>query len=290
MYRFLLTSRWLGLLALVVVMAIACVLLGTWQWDRREQRQERNAQVVDNYDRAPSPLDSVLDGDALPVELTWSPVRITGEYVEDATLLVRNRPLEGRPGYEVLVPLLADDGRALLVDRGWVPTGRTGQEPDEVPPPPSGRVDVVARMRPAELPSERDAPPGQTLTISPAGLAESVGEASGGVLDAGEVIGGAYGVLASESPVPAEPLEAAPRPAVDEGPHLSYAMQWVVFALMGLVGFVVLARRTAQWDAAPRPVRPPRARRRPTAEEEEDALVDAAERARGERLPTRPPA
>ncbi len=298
MYRFLLTRRWLGLLALVVALAVACVLLGSWQWSRREQRLERNAQVVDNYDREPAPLESVLDDGSLPVDRTWSPVRMRGEYVQDATILVRNRPLDGRPGYQVLVPLVTDGGRALLVDRGWVSTGSTGQDPDVVPAPPPGQVEVVARLRPSEPSTDRDAPPGHTLSINPDALAVAMGEASAGEVDPGAVVSGAYGLLASESPAPESPLEAAPRPALDEGPHLSYAMQWVVFALMALVGFVVLARRTAEWDVqepgpTKRPTRPPKARRgprRPTAEDEEDAIVDAAERAARTRQPTRPPA
>jgi hypothetical protein len=68
-------------------------------------------------------------------------------------------------------------------------------------------------------------------------------------------------------------------------------MQWVVFALLALVGFFVLARRTAEWDAhEPTPTKRPTKARRPTAEDEEDAIVDAAERAARTRQPTRPPA
>ncbi|HEX5950122.1 MAG TPA: hypothetical protein VFZ96_03895, partial [Actinomycetota bacterium] len=37
-----------------------------------------------------------------------------------------------------------------------------------------------------------------------------------------------------------------PRPELDEGPHLSYAVQWFIFATIALVGFVVLARREAR--------------------------------------------
>src|SRR6218665_168336 len=40
-------------------------------------------------------------------------------------------------------------------------------------------------------------------------------------------------------PVP----QAAPRPALDEGPHLSYALQWFVFATMGFVGLGWAANR-----------------------------------------------
>ncbi len=295
-YRFLLTRRWLSLLALVLALAVACVMLGSWQWHRREERLARNALVVENYDSPAVPLDSVLDDGTLRPESTWTPVTLSGEYVEAATVLVRNRPLEGQPGYEVLVPLVTDAGPTVLVDRGWVPTGRTGQDPDVVPAPPAGHVEAVVRVRPAEPMSDRDAPQGQTLSISPRALAPTVDAASAGAVDAATVVPGAYGVVASESPEPAQSLTRAPRPSLDEGPHLSYAMQWVAFALMGLVGFVVLARRAAEWDAqeaghaAPAPARKPsRAGRRPSAEEEEDALVDAAERAATTLRPTRPP-
>lgn len=296
-YRFLLSRRWVGLFAVAVALAVGCVLLGTWQWNRRDDRLARNDLVVQNYDREPVALTQVLEDGELPAGRTWTPVLVTGKYAESATVVVRNRPLDGRPGYQVLVPLTAEDGTTLLVDRGWVPTGQTGQAPGAIPSPPDGPVQVVARLRPAEPVSSRDAPAGQTLSIAPSALADPVAAASGGTVRAERVVTGAYGVLASETPPPPERLETFPRPALDEGPHLSYAMQWGVFALMALVGFVVLARRSAQWDAEDaaaaarpsgcplepvppsRPARLRRARRRPTAEEEEDALVDAAERA-----------
>ncbi|MGO7984169.1 hypothetical protein ACC691_40755, partial [Rhizobium johnstonii] len=42
----------------------------------------------------------------------------------------------------------------------------------------------------------------------------------------------------SESPEPSDtPPLAAEKPALDEGPHLSYAFQWFVFALLAFVGF-----------------------------------------------------
>jgi len=282
-YRFLFSSRWLGIFALSLAVAVACLLLGMWQWDRRQDRLARNALVTENYDREPVPLADVLTGgldggSALPTPLTWTPVRLLGQYVPQATVLVRNRPLDGSPGYHVLVPFRTGDGAVLVVDRGWVPVGQTGERPDQVPAPPAGEVEVVARLRPPEPADDRRSPVGQTQRINPAALADKLGAGDGAGLDPTDVVLGAYGQLGSEAPAAAQAPVALPMPALDEGPHLSYSMQWVVFAIGALVGFVVLARRTAQ-DEAPAPVGPvpPRPRRRPTAEDEEDAILDAAD-------------
>lgn len=276
MYRFLLSRRWLGGLALAVVVAVGCVLLGMWQWDRRELRLERNALVTGNYDRAPEALATLLPdaGAPLPDGAEWTPVELSGRYLTEESLLLRNRPLDGRPGYHSLVPFETDDGAVLLVDRGWLPIGATGAGPDDVPAPPDGEVRAVVRLRPAERAATRDAPAGQVQTIDPLLLA--------GLLPGSSADGlrtGAYGVLASEQPAAGAAPLPLPRPAIDSGPHLSYSLQWFVFGLGALVAFVVLVRRTAGDDDRRRPaVRSHR--RRPSAEDEEDALVDAAERAR----------
>ncbi|WP_432548869.1 SURF1 family cytochrome oxidase biogenesis protein [Kineococcus sp. SYSU DK004] len=232
--------RWVRGLVLAVVVAVACVVLGQWQWHRRAERTERNASLVGNYDRDPVAVDEVLPADGTPLTAadTWTPVRASGEYAAGSTALVRNRPREEAAGYEVLVPLVLDDGTVLVVDRGWLPAGSTSRAPDVVPAPPAGRVEVVARVRAWEEPSERAAPPGQVATIAAGPVAEQVGAAGAGGLRGG------YALLASESPAPAgaAPLPPA-RPQVDEGPHLAYTVQWYGFALTALVVWVVAGRR-----------------------------------------------
>ncbi|GAB2673752.1 SURF1 family cytochrome oxidase biogenesis protein [Thalassiella azotivora] len=284
MYRFLLSWRWLGALLLALAVAAGCVALGSWQWDRREQRLERNALVTGNYDREPVPLDAALSpaGD-LPEGTEWTPVALTGRYLAEDGVLLRNRPLDGRPGYHQLVPLRTRDGAVVLVDRGWLPTGQTGERPEAVPAPPTGEVRLVARMRPAEPDSGRGAPAGQVQSITPS-LVQLAGA------ERQDLLTSAYAVLGSEEPRPGDAPRLLPRPQVEEGPHLSYALQWFVFALGALGGFVVVVRRSAHDEqgqpagppgragpaAAAAPAGPGRARRRrPSDEDEEDALVDA---------------
>jgi cytochrome oxidase assembly protein ShyY1 len=230
---------------LAVLVALACLALGRWQWHRFEDKHHRKQLVARNYDAAPVPLASVLKGTdtALEPALQWRQVRVVGRYDVDGTTLVRNRPrdIAGSPvfGYEVLVPLVLDDGSALLVDRGWLPNGTTGnapgQAPDTVPPPPPGRVEVVARLRPSEPRRTQRVPRGQVGSIAVRQVEQMLGRP----------LYGAYGVLVSESPSAAAAPEPIGRPVLDggEGINASYAVQWWLFAAMALGFPVWFARR-----------------------------------------------
>lgn len=235
--RFVLTWRWAGYLAGVIVFAIACVLLSQWQFARREEAVEKNRRVVEHYDSAAVPIESVLP------ELSrfnpadeWTVVELRGHYLVDDALLARTRPFNGQPGFEQLVPFETHEGRVLVVDRGWIPTGARQDDPDHVPTPPSGELTVEARLRPGEptLPG-RDANGRQVPSINLPTIARVIDRE-------GDVYEGAYGYLKSETPPAAEVPIAFPKPALSEGNHLSYAFQWLVFAVLGFV-FLALAIR-----------------------------------------------
>src|SRR5690606_1551285 len=121
--------RWSGYLAGAIVFAIACAFLSNWQFDRNEQRATQVSLVARNYDAAPVRLDDAVDADGtLHAQREWHPVRLHGRYLADQQLYVSNRPHGGTSAFEVLVPFQQDDGRVLLVDRGWVPP-REDSEP-----------------------------------------------------------------------------------------------------------------------------------------------------------------
>ena len=48
-------------------------------------------------------------------------VRLRGRWSAAHTLYLENRPMNGRPGFVVLTPLVLDDGTAVAVQRGWLP-------------------------------------------------------------------------------------------------------------------------------------------------------------------------
>ena len=265
-----LQRRWLGWLGLTTLFAVVCVGLAQWQWQRRVETVAEIRVVAENWDAAPVALAEALpDGEPIDPELEWQPVALEGEYLVDEQLLVRARPLNSRPGFEVLTPLLLDDGTVFVVDRGWLPVGSEQDSPDVVPAPPSGRVEVLVRLKPGEPELRgRGAPEGQIATIHLPDVAERV--------EAGDVVTGAYGLLDSESPAPDTRPVAATRPVPDEGPHLSYTFQWYLFALMGFIGYGWALRKERQRSVAEETgvPTPQRARKRATDADEEDALLE----------------
>lgn len=231
-WRFVMSRRWFGYLAVAMVFAIVCVLLANWQLSRKDEKAAEIALVERNYDRAPAPLEDLLPSrDVFDDNDKWAPVTVTGTYLTEEELLVRNRPRSGQPGFELLTPLQLADGSVFIIDRGWLPTGNEQDLPDAIPSPPDGEVTVVARLKAGEpsLPG-RGAPEGQIATVQLDDLQERLGM---------PLYTGAYGLLESESPQPTdEPPLPALKPVLDEGMHLSYAFQWFIF---GILGFAFLA-------------------------------------------------
>jgi cytochrome oxidase assembly protein ShyY1 len=228
-WRFAFSRRWAGYLALALLFAAVCAGLGTWQVARRDEARAEIATVEANFDAAPVPIDEALPRlDSFRGNQKWLPVEMSGTYLIDEELLVRNRPLNANPGFEVLTPLQLADGSVFIVNRGWVPTGQRQDRPDVVPSAPTGPVTVIARLKAGEPNlAGRSASGDQVATINLTEIAKR--------LDA-PTYTGAYGLMASEDPAPAERPTAIAKPAEDEGPHLSYAFQWFLFGVMAFFG------------------------------------------------------
>ncbi|WP_427017937.1 SURF1 family protein [Pseudarthrobacter sp. P1] len=290
-YSFLLTSKWLGYFVLACFFAALCAGLGVWQMDRRTEVVANINKITTNYTATPVDFAQAKGQfSTLDPAREWSQVTLRGSYDVAGQRIVRNRPLNGQPGYEVVVPLRLDSGETVIVDRGWLPIGnKENGYPDSIPEPATGPVTAVVRLRPAEPKLQRGAPAGQVASIDLGAYAAELPY---------PILAGAYGQLASESPAATQNPVAFPMPSVDEGSHLSYSMQWFCFGLLMFVGFGYAARQQALNDAfaadeaangvdpeellgrgsAFAPKRAPKRRRpgqRATAEEEEDALLDA---------------
>ncbi|MCI0687739.1 MAG: SURF1 family protein [Sporichthyaceae bacterium] len=238
MYRFLLTRRWLGVWAALLVLVPAFILLGRWQLDRFDQRVAANRLIETNLAAAPAPVEQLAPvGGSVSRTDQWRRVTASGHYDLAGQRLVRHRSNHGRPGFHVLVPLLTESGPAVLVDRGWIPVGERATDSPTPPAPPTGVVSVLGRLRLAQPGAITAAgmPPGQIAKINTSELSGALGHP----LHAG------YVELVAERPAPATASVLAEVPRLSTGPHLAYAVQWWLFAIGAVIGVGYLARREA---------------------------------------------
>ncbi|NLB46309.1 MAG: SURF1 family protein [Microbacteriaceae bacterium] len=275
-WSFLRSRRWFGYFTLLIIFSIACVWLATWQFDRRADAQAEISRIDRNYDASPVPLAEAIDDPSSFNEDTmkWLPVTVQGTYLDEGTL-ARGRPGAGGVGSNLVEAFLTTDGEVFFVDRGWVPVAGIEEIPDNLPVPPTGEVTITVRLRASELQiSGRTSTDQSVASIHLPELAELIGHD-------GVVNTGAFGQLIDETPA-AETGILAARPERDEGPHLSYALQWYVFIAIAAAGLVYGARQehrslnpagasVLRQDAR----RAERKRRRGLSDaDEEDALLD----------------
>ena len=65
-------------------------------------------------------LSETLSAAADAERYRYQPFHVTGGYDSERQFLLDNMLHDGRPGYQVLTPLL-HDGAAVLINRGWLP-------------------------------------------------------------------------------------------------------------------------------------------------------------------------
>ena len=217
--------RWLSWIGLVAVFSTACWFLSQWQFSRQVEVSAHNQIVEQNYDKSPVSIDKILNvSDSWNPELEYLPVKMSGHYTSN-TLLVRNRPYDGNPGFLQLASFETDSGNYFWVERGWLPTGNKQDAPDAIPMVDSKQREIIVRLRKTESKSDRTAPAGQLPNIDLVLASNN--------LDGSQTFTQAYGRLVTETnPLP-RGVDMG-KPELSEGNHLSYALQWIVFALMSI--------------------------------------------------------
>ena len=226
--------RWLSWFLLVAIFATACGFLSNWQFHRREEKLAQIAQVNANYDATPVAIEALLPNlDSWNDAIEWRQVSLIGHYLPEKTLLVRNRPNNGAPGFEQMVPF-ESGGRVLFVSRGWLPTGNLQDSPDTNPMPAADEKLIVVRLRASEPKLDREAPAGQAVDFEVPALGKQLG-----ITDFYEKT---YGRLVSESPSE-NSLTQLESPTRSEGNNLSYAIQWIVFALLAVAALIWAIRQ-----------------------------------------------
>jgi surfeit locus 1 family protein len=92
--------------------------LGAWQVERLQWKNE----LVETFDTriAQPPVDAPLSIESMK---TWQyrRVELVGVYQHEKEILMTGRTFEGSAGFHVLTPLLLNDDRIIIVNRGWIP-------------------------------------------------------------------------------------------------------------------------------------------------------------------------
>lgn len=239
----LLRPRWIVTHLIVIALAVTFVSLGLWQLRRLDERRADNTTIAANMSGEAQPLATVLERYGQdPQGLKYRPVTATGIYRPADEVLLTPRSNGRLPGHHVVTPLMLDDGRAVLVDRGWVPFD------DDTPPvadaaPPTGTVTVEGILLPTQTAvrsgtAAAGAEPGGRLTFLSTVDVDLIQPQVDVALHPVSIL------LQEQDPAPGAIPIPGPRPEISEGSHQSYAGQWFAFTAILLGGYPLLLRRS----------------------------------------------
>jgi cytochrome oxidase assembly protein ShyY1 len=246
------------------------VALASWQIERRSEAVSKIERVAANYDLNPMAFDEVspLDVDSI-VPFEWRSVELSGRYLTGDVLLVRNRAIAGQPGFVQLVPFETSNGEIVVIERGWIPADSdlNPSRSREFFPSETDRT-IIARVRLGEAIPNRNSPTGQLTSINLPEISELLSK---------EVETSFYLRMVTESPAESSNPQPLSRPVLDEGNHLSYAVQWIIFAAMGFFALFWAIRQEQEFRRMDKdPSYIPRAARRKanTDSSVEDEILD----------------
>ncbi|MFF5493287.1 SURF1 family protein [Streptomyces aquilus] len=243
MYRFLLSRQWVILTLVALLLIPTMIRLGIWQMHRYDERTARNQLVSDALDAKPVPVETLTSpGHTVTSKERYHSVTAKGRFDTDHEVVVRRRTnSDDEVGYHVLTPFVLNDGKVLLVNRGWIAADGPSQTAfPKIPAPPRGETTVTGRLMPDEtteasgIKDLKGLPDRQIMLINSAQEAKRLGA---------DVLGGYIAQTAPE-PKGDVPELMGSKPGMENAAlNYAYAFQWWLFAAAVPIGWVVLVRR-----------------------------------------------
>ncbi len=227
-------GRVTSLAVLVLVMLGMFLALGSWQLQRKVEKE----QILES-ELKKSSLETV----SLPLQLDdysawrYRDVNVTGQYLSSRQLLLENQIRDGVVGLNVFTPLQTTSGEVVLVDRGWLAQGEYREQlPDINVAKTSRKISGYAYtpfgegLRLGSVDNEQSGWPRMIQYIDYAQVSEILG-------------------------MPLLPVVVRLSPEVADGylrewdvvafspeRHLGYAVQWFALALAMFVILIILMR------------------------------------------------
>jgi cytochrome oxidase assembly protein ShyY1 len=228
--------RAIPFVATVLLVALG-VSLGQWQDRRAGEKIALQARLAQ---RAAQPPMVVGAQPMNTDDVEFSPVSVTGEFVEQWPLFLDNRPVQGKVGFYLLMPVkIAGSNTHVLVARGWVP--RYNGEHDRLPEfaTPRGTVTVTGI---AKAGMGKVMQLGDPAAVRPRAILQNLTPAQ--FAEASKLTVQPFFIEQTGPPIDGDKLVRDwPAPSLGVEKHQGYAFQWYALALMALVFFVVTGFR-----------------------------------------------
>ena len=233
--RRLLRPSWIISHIFVIALLVSTVNLGFWQLRRFDERKANNAQIMETTGRESVAVNN-LSIDKLDKTQSYTPATARGTFDEDRQVYLINRSRDGVPGVEVInsFTLETDPVSYVVVNRGYLPRKVFNEGESEIWKPSSKVLEIEGFIMIPFLDGKLQGDEINRIDI--------------------DLLSDEWGV--SLLPIYLQqnqqtsndwPVQMKP-PELTEGSHLSYAVQWFIFTLIGLVGYPLVLRRVAADD------------------------------------------
>jgi surfeit locus 1 family protein len=228
--------RWIPLIVTLVVAGLG-IALGNWQTRRAEEKIAIAEAINSRSQLDPLPVRALPDN-AIPEE--FRPVTVNGSFVREWPVYLDNRPLNGKAGFYLLMPLrVTGSDRVVLVLRGWFP--RDPQDRQRLPsiPVPQDEVNITGRVRTSvgklmQL--------GETPTLTPGAIVQNVGIEA---LTTASKLPLQNFIIEQTNDLGDGLVRHWPAPSAGVDTHRAYAFQWYALSAAAFLFFIVTGFRRA---------------------------------------------
>jgi surfeit locus 1 family protein len=241
------SRTWLLTTCLVFLGILLTIRLGFWQLDRLNQENVYNSHLLVVQEMPELDLSVNLNGMKL-TDMEYRSVNVTGTFDFSRQVVIRNQvwvqPWGNEIGYTLLTPLKLQDGKSVLVQRGWIPLSfdtpsswHNFDQPGEV------TIEGIIRL-PLEKGEMGGGIPDPTLSPGQEGLyfwnyvnIERIQQQLPYEL---------YPIYIQQKRVSEEeklPYLSNPNIELINGSHLGYALQWFFYAILLIIGYPIFIRR-----------------------------------------------
>jgi cytochrome oxidase assembly protein ShyY1 len=239
--RTFLRPKWLLTHLLVIFLVVLMMSLSMWQFRRLDERKTFNAGLLANTTQAITPIKNLALN--LPADLNdiqWRRVVVRGTFRPSAEVTILNRSQDGTAGVDAATPLdFTIEGKtyAVIVDRGFIPLATP------VPKAPNGEVELIGRIRLSQERRIGALSDAATGVLTEAQHLDVKRLSSQTQLNAQQTVLPFYLDLLASPQITASLPAQVTSPKTDNGPHLSYAIQWILFSLCAVAAWVILVKR-----------------------------------------------